>query len=112
MPSELLNSGATARATSLAKRSRSVEDDGRADAEKITKKSAAEEHIEDNATFIVAEPVRSTGFDGDKFGESRGAVHRELLTQLVAADDVLGGGERRQRRGRRNQPGTKNEVRF
>ena len=64
----------------------------------MTKTSEAEEHIEDNVTFMVAEPVRSTGFDGDKFGESREAVHSELLTQLVAADDILGSGGPREAR--------------
>ena len=83
---------------SLAKRSRNVEDDGRAEAEKIAKKSAAEEHIEDNAIFIVAVPVRSMCLCGDKFGESREAVHSELLTQPVAAGDVLGGGGPREAR--------------
>ena len=52
VPSELLHCGATTRATPLATRSRNVEDDGHADAEDITKKSAAEGHIKDNATFI------------------------------------------------------------
>ena len=45
------------------------------------------------ATFMLAEPVRSTGFGGDKFGESREAVHSELLTQLVAADGGSGPNE-------------------
>ena len=53
----------------LTKRSWSIEDDGRAEAEKITRKSSAEEHIEDNAAFMVAEPVRSTGFGDKKVGE-------------------------------------------
>ena len=47
---------------------------------------------------MVAEPVRSMCLGGDKFGESREAVHSELLTHLVAADDVLGGGGPREAR--------------
>ena len=47
VPSEFLHSGATTKAMPPAKRSRSVEDDGSSEVEKIGKKSAAEEHIED-----------------------------------------------------------------
>ena len=50
--SEFLHSGATTKSIPLAKRSRSVEDDGRSEAEKITKKSTAEEHIKDKATSM------------------------------------------------------------
>ena len=51
--SESLHSGSRTKVIPFAKRSRSVEDDGRAEAEKITRKSAAEEHVEDNATFSI-----------------------------------------------------------
>ena len=50
VPSESPHSGAMTKATTFAKRSRNVEDDGRAEAENMTKTSAAEEHIEGNAT--------------------------------------------------------------
>ena len=70
-PSEFLHSGATTKATPLAKRSRSVEDDGRSEVENTGKKSAAEEHIDDKETEMVPEPVRSTGFGDDKFGETQ-----------------------------------------
>ena len=50
--SEPFHSGATTKAMPIAKRSRSVEDDGRSETEKMTKKNAAEEYIEDNATII------------------------------------------------------------
>ena len=49
VPSEFFHRGATTKA--MPKRSRSVEDDGRLELEKFGKKSAAEEHIEDNAIF-------------------------------------------------------------
>ena len=51
MPSEFLHSGATTKAMPLAKRSRSVEDDGRSEVEEIGQESAAEEHIEDKTTL-------------------------------------------------------------
>ena len=92
VPSESLHSGVTTKTIPLTKRSSSFEDDGRAETKHMTKTNAAEEHIEGNATDMVVEPVRSTGVGGDKFGDSHEAVRSELLTQIVAAEDVLGGG--------------------
>ena len=69
VPSELLHNGATTKAMPLAKRSRNVEGDDCAEAEKMTKKSAAEEHIEDKTSFMVAERVRSTGLGAEEAGE-------------------------------------------
>ena len=67
VPSESLHSGAMTKVIPLTKRSRNVEDDGRAEAEKMIKKNAAGEHIEDN--FVIAEHVRFTGFGDEKVGE-------------------------------------------
>ena len=70
---------------------------------------------------MVAGPVRSMRFDGDKFGESREAVHSELLTQLVASDDIPGGGgprearlqeKKRRREGWRDRQGGNNNDKI
>ena len=61
----------TAESMPTAKRIRSDNEDEcpKFRSENIVNEEPSKKHTEVNATFMIAEHVRSTGFGGDKFGE-------------------------------------------